>query len=283
MTGGEEILQVTTRDGLVLTCSRFKAAQPGRVAILHSATGVRRRYYHRFCAYLAEQGISAYCYDYRGIGDSRPATLRGFQASFSLWAVKDAQAVFDHVRTHHPGEKIAMIGHSFGGQVLGLLEGVEQVDKALLVSAHLPSINTFPLRTRWAGYVLWRLLIPLLTTVLGYFPSSWVGMGEPLPAGVAREWAKWGLSPRYLLDHVGENLPDRFGQVGAEITALFISDDPLGPPLAVERLLEALRHAKIQRVHLTPAALGKGPIGHFGAFRGTFQEALWPTMAAAVR
>lgn len=278
-----ESLRVTTRDGYVLAASHFPSAHPGRVAIVHSATGVRQRYYHRFCAYLAEQGISAYCYDYRGIGDSLTTPLRGFRASFSLWARQDAQAVFDHVLARHPGEKIAMIGHSFGGQTLGLLEGIARVDKALLVSAMLPSIQTFPWRSRWAGYLLWGVLIPLLTGVLGYFPSPWVGMGEPLPAGVAREWSKWGLSPRYFLDHMGEALPDRFDQVEAEITALFISDDPLSPPLAVEALLRALRHAKINRVYLTPAGLGKGSIGHFGAFRSTFQEALWPTMVTAIR
>ena len=31
---------------------------------------------------------------------------------------------------------------------------------------------------------------------------GWTGVGEAIPRGVAREWSRWGRSPRWYLDHV---------------------------------------------------------------------------------
>jgi predicted alpha/beta hydrolase len=51
------------------------------VVIVNSATSVRCRYYFRFAVFLFEHGFDVIAYDYRGIGESRPSTLRGFNAS----------------------------------------------------------------------------------------------------------------------------------------------------------------------------------------------------------
>jgi pimeloyl-ACP methyl ester carboxylesterase len=55
------------------------AARP--LAIINPATSVRCRYYAPFAAYLHAHGFDVISYDYRGIGESRPASLRGFNAS----------------------------------------------------------------------------------------------------------------------------------------------------------------------------------------------------------
>ncbi len=46
------------------------------VEIINAATSVRCRYYFRFATYLAMHGFDVFVYDYRGIGESRPATRR---------------------------------------------------------------------------------------------------------------------------------------------------------------------------------------------------------------
>ena len=57
-----------------------EAAAP--VVIINPATSVLSRYYSRFASYLHGHGFHVVCYDYRGIGDSRPQQLRHFQANW---------------------------------------------------------------------------------------------------------------------------------------------------------------------------------------------------------
>src|SRR2546421_3033841 len=50
------------------------------VVIINAATSVRCRYYSRFASFLFANGMDVITFDYRGIGESRPSTLRGFDA-----------------------------------------------------------------------------------------------------------------------------------------------------------------------------------------------------------
>src|SRR5919202_1326220 len=54
------------------------ASEPAaRVALLHAGAGIRAQSYEPFARFLAQAGIPTLAYDYRGIGLSRPAALRG--------------------------------------------------------------------------------------------------------------------------------------------------------------------------------------------------------------
>ena len=56
--------------------------------------------------------------DHRGIGRSRPATLKGVEARFFDWARLDLAAAVDAMTD----ERVPLfyVGHSFGGHALGL-------------------------------------------------------------------------------------------------------------------------------------------------------------------
>ena len=58
---------------------------PRQVVVINPATSVAARYYHRFAHFLQQQGMDVLTYDYRGIGLSRPASLRGFEAGWMMW------------------------------------------------------------------------------------------------------------------------------------------------------------------------------------------------------
>ena len=92
---------------------------PGLV-IINAATSVRCRYYSRFAEYLHGHGFDVLTYDYRGIGESRPASMRGFQASWMDWGQKDFEAVLTYARREFPGQPVDVAAHSIGGFVTGL-------------------------------------------------------------------------------------------------------------------------------------------------------------------
>ena len=87
--------------------------------MIQAATGVKQEYYARFAAYLAGRDFTVLTFDYRGIGRSRPASLRGFTATMSDWALLDAAAALDFLESNSHAGKILAVGHSFGGQEIG--------------------------------------------------------------------------------------------------------------------------------------------------------------------
>jgi predicted alpha/beta hydrolase len=68
---------------------RFAAERPWAQLVLAGAMGVRQDFYEPFARYLAANGITVATFDYRGMGYSRPASLRGFEADVSMWAEQD--------------------------------------------------------------------------------------------------------------------------------------------------------------------------------------------------
>ncbi|MEM8931402.1 MAG: alpha/beta hydrolase, partial [Acidobacteriota bacterium] len=71
----------SARDGHPLVGTLFESDEPPRLAlVVNSGTGIPRRFYARFAAHAAARGFVVLTYDYRGIGGSRPNSLRGFEA-----------------------------------------------------------------------------------------------------------------------------------------------------------------------------------------------------------
>lgn len=90
------------------------------VVIINAATSVRCRHYSRFADYLFANGFDVITYDYRGIGESRLGSLRGFKASWSDWGTRDFEAILRRAQREFPGQPIDVVGHSFGGCAAGL-------------------------------------------------------------------------------------------------------------------------------------------------------------------
>ncbi|MBK7081777.1 MAG: alpha/beta fold hydrolase [Betaproteobacteria bacterium] len=106
------------------------------VALINAGAGIDSRYYERFASYLAEAGIPTLVYDYRGIGRSRPQSMRGFEASVEEWGSKDCAAVLDWLAERFPGARRIVIGHSVGGFLTGFARNGHLIDHMVLVGAH---------------------------------------------------------------------------------------------------------------------------------------------------
>jgi predicted alpha/beta hydrolase len=265
---------IAAGDGYPLAVRRYEPALPARATVLiHGATATPQSYYRRFAEHLATAGYRVISYDYRGIGDSRPASLRGFAARMSDWGRLDAAAVIAQVKRSHPGPLVS-IGHSFGGQLLGITDAAHDVDAAVLVGAQLGSLRHWPLAARPGLALMWYGLVPALTAIKGYLPGGAGLGGVDLPAGVAREWARWCRSPSYLVDHV-PHAAARFARFRAPTLAYSFTDDDFAPAGAVAALLERLDGARLRHRNLAPAELGVDRIGHFGFFRESMRDRLW--------
>jgi predicted alpha/beta hydrolase len=268
-----ETLSIPARDGFPLGATAYQPeTNPTRTTIsIHSATAVPQRFYRTLAGYLAQNGYRVVTYDYRGTGASRPASLRGFKTRACDWALQDMAGVVDWVRSTDRPQRHFLIGHSIGGQLVGLLPNGHLIDAMVTLSSQ-------------SGY--WRLqggmqkiavafhvhvTLPLMAHLFGYMPWSWIGSAEDLPKGVALDWSRWCRQPGYLLDD--DRLPvDRYRQFQAPVLAYSFDDDNWGTRRAVDAMMGAYPH--VTRRHVRPADIGRPGIGHFGYFRPG-AERLW--------
>ena len=174
---------------------------------------------------------------------------------------------------------LLLVGHSFGGNAIGLAAGFEAADALLGVAAQSGDWRHWPGRHRWVTHAFFHALLPAAAHLLGKAPG-WVlgGSGAGLPKGVALDWARWGRRRGYLFSdpELAAHIT-RYQQYRGAAHLWHISDDhTFGPAAAVDALAAQFSAARVERPALDAAALRSGPIGHFGAFRAEPGRRIWP-------
>jgi predicted alpha/beta hydrolase len=263
-------ITLTASDGYQLGAALFGSG--GKPVLIMPATGVPQSYYAKFAAYLAERGFTVLTFDYRGIGRSRHTDIRKITARMRDWALLDAAAAFRFF-SKSGSDPISVVGHSFGGQALGLLPEPERIAGALFVGAQSGYWRNWPALGRLWVWPVTHLGLDALTGLLGYFPGSRLGFGEDLPAGVATEWASWCRHPRYLVGALG--VEAAYARVRSPLRAYAISDDAFAPLSAVAALAALYPNSRWETRRVAPRELGVKSIGHFGFFRERFRDSLW--------
>ncbi len=262
-----ETIELVAADGYRLAADLARPGVAPHTAVLVApAMGVPRELYRRWLVHLSEHGFAALVIDYRGIGDSAPKSLRGFDATLTDWARLDLQAGLDELGQRFPGVPKVWFGHSIGGQLLGLMAGDRPVERALLVASQHGHWRHWTGMRRLGIWALWHAM-PAITRLAGRLPMAAMGQGLDVPAGAARQWAEWGRDRRYIGKTAAE-LPDAaFHQGTFPIRAISIVDDEYAPPASIPPLLVLYKQARTEIIRLHPEAEGMNRIGHFGAFR----------------
>lgn len=240
------------------------------VITINSATAVPRRFYRHLAQFLSEAGYTVITYDYRGIGDSAPESLRGFDVKITDW-VLDIESVLDWAHETYQPSKLWHMGHSFGGQVAGLLPNTAKISAMTTFSSQS---GYWKMQGGWQKpAVLFHMYVtfPLLSHVFGYMPWSKVASSEDLPKGVALDWARWCRHPGYLRGDT--HLPlARYGEFNAPVLAYSFADDNWGTRESVDDMMSIYPH--LERRHIVPSEFNLSAIGHFGYFRPT-ARILW--------
>jgi predicted alpha/beta hydrolase len=274
----EVLIQDTTipaRDGHALGATVFTPQGAPRGAVLiNSATAVPRKIYRGFARYLAQQGLAVLSYDYRGIGGSRPASLRGFDVRMRDWAALDVAAAIDHMRMVWPKLALAVVGHSFGGQAVGLAPNNDQISRALFVAAQAGYWRLFHSTEKYRVYAMLRLIGSPIARTLGYVPGR-LGIGEDLPRDVFLEWTSWVMKPRYFFEDATLRALENFPRYRGALRAVCLTDDPWATAPAVDLLCSGFTGTTPERVDIRPADIGAAKIGHFGFFRPEHRDTLW--------
>jgi predicted alpha/beta hydrolase len=179
---------------------------------------------------------------------------------------------------HERGE-VYLVGHSLGGHAIGQLPDPSMLKAAYLCGAGAGWAGWMPPSERIKVWCLWNVIGPIATTMLGYQPMSKFGLGEDIPLGVYRDWKRWCGFPRYFFDDTAPDakaIAKRFERVHMPVAAAVSMDDLWAPPKSRDAFFSGYVNAKVDRIDLTPAALGVPQIGHMGYYRKEVGATLWP-------
>jgi predicted alpha/beta hydrolase len=263
-------------DGVALHCTVFPAAPArdrGVTVIVCPAVLVRQRYYAAFAAYLAEQGVRAITVANRGMGTSLAAEARPAPHRLRDWGERDLPAVVAWAKSTEPTHRLSLVGHSMGGQIVGLTDSIHALDSIVTVVATAAWWGHWPFPTN-VGILAWYLTIPVMGRALKAVPADRFGMGPDMTTSLARDWARWGRHPEYLAGPFGHTLHMR-SYAGRVLAYSFTDDEHLGCRRAVDALHSDYLQAGLVRRHVDPASLGVPAVGHFGYFRRTAGAQLW--------
>ncbi len=241
--------------------------------ILCSAMVTRQRFYSRFADYLADHGFRVITFDNRGTGESLAAETRTWGHLLRDWGERDIPAVIAWAKESRPADRLFVVGHSMGGQVVALSRQVHLLEGIVTVSATAAWWGhwRFPVNV---GILGWYLLAPVIGRILPAIPAERLGFGPDIASTLVRNWARWGRHREYIEGPFG--LHPEMGRYRGRILALSFTDDQnLGCRRAVEALHSSYRLAQLEYRHIDPAEVGAKKIGHFGYFRLHEGNELW--------
>lgn len=266
-------LTFSADDEYQLAGRRYKAQQTKGVIVIASATGVPQRFYSKFAKQAVANQFDVVTFDYRGIGESAPPSLRGFEMDYLDWARQDLNAVIGQLSKEEL--PIYLVGHSYGGHAIGLVENHHHVRAAYTFGAGAGWHGWMPKLEQIRVFFMWNVLAPIVTRLKGYLGWSVLGMGEDLPLGVYRQWKRWCSFPHYFFDDPKyPKMQDRFDKIKMPIKAANSVDDKWAMPASRNAFMSHYRNAKLQMVDLHPSHHGLKRIGHMGYFFST-ASGLW--------
>lgn len=270
---------IATDDGIELSALVYEpTSQPKLDLLALPGIGVPQRVFRHLGAWLRERGVRVTTVDYRGMGSSPRDRATLASASLTTWATSDAVAALRFTERLANGGDVVLLGHSFGGQVLGFSDEFRRVRAAILVGSQFGQPRHWDGLRRLQIAAYWHAVLPFVAALSPTIPG-WLGLREALPSGVAREWARWGRSRDWLLPYV-PFAAERYAAFDRPLRAYAMLDDPIAPPRAVSALLQCFRATRPERIDLSPSALGLDRLGHVGLFRPAGTEAVWRDLLA---
>jgi len=264
-------------DGHPLAATLYAPAALKAAVMIAPATGIKRGFYNAFATHLAENGYGVICFDNRGIGDSQQGPIRHSKASLVAWGQQDMPAALRTLQHHFPATTYHLVGHSAGGQLLGLMENGKAIASMFIFAASSGSLRNMHLPFSVKPKFFLNVFIPMNNALLGHTRSHWVGMGEPLPKMVAAQWTKWCNGQGYVATDFGKAIPhhhNHFADIAIPSKWLHATDDDIANYANVQDMIRVYAKTDAHIVTLDPKALGYKEIGHMKFFSSKYNR-LW--------
>lgn len=220
-------------------------------------------------------------YDFRGIGLSKPSTLRRFPATIEDWSEFDCAAAIGWLRSQCKPAQLIGVGHSVGSMLFGGAPNSEKLAKLVMIGAHTGFYGDYRRAYRLPMALLWHGVMPALTNVFGFFPGQLLRLGDDIPKGVAMQWARrrtpiFRSSVATSQSDRMQHFFERCSQTQLDTLMLTFTDDGFATKAGAARVREYFPKLNVEQWLISPSQMGLNRIGHFGFFRREAQSSLWP-------
>ena len=269
---------ITCKDGYTLNGLFYpKQKQRDTLPILiASATGILQRFYQPFTEWLAQEGYDVLTFDFRGIGESLHGKVEDSTATIQDWGTYDLPAAIDTLLLKTNQDKVYVIGHSAGGQLLGLAYNHDKVEKVIAVAGSSGYVKGLSGKSRFLGPLMFNVIFPISNLIKGYGATQFIGMGENLPKGVAKQWAQFCTAGGYVSSAIGKTIHTHYhDDIRTPITSIHATDDEIATLYNVKDFLRTFPNTKTDIITLEPKSYGHKAIGHMLMFRPKHHN-LWP-------
>ena len=258
---------MTDRDqALAATVYRPKNEMKAAVMIA-PATGIKRQFYHNFATYLAASGFGVLTFDNEGIGESLNSALAKCDASLISWGRHDMPAVLDALQDEFSDVTYHLIGHSAGGQLIGLMPNYKAIASVFNVACSSGQIKNMAMPYKLKAMGFMDAFIPLTNLTFGYTPADKIGMGEPLPRGVARQWREWCNGAGYIKTAFGKSIHTHFyDELDMPALWLGFSDDEIANSKNIDDMIRVFTKMPVEKRFFEPKEFGLNSIGHMRYF-----------------
>lgn len=270
-----EKLILNTHDNAALTAHLFLPENSNnKFLLINSATGVKQQIYFSFAQFFAEKGFTVITYDYRGIGLSKPENMKGFKASMRIWGSEDYKTLTQYIKTRFSDYEKYCLGHSVGALILGMNKDSEMFKELIFVGTQNAFVGHLKFRTKIEAYLGFGIAQPLTTTLLGYFPANWFGLGESLPKNCAYDWRTLILNKKST-NGLLEKIDDFSKDLTQKVFVIRAEDDVWLTEKGVKSLLnDTYPNLKPTYRLVKVSESEKREIGHVNFFR-SFNKKLW--------
>jgi predicted alpha/beta hydrolase len=246
--------------------------------IIASAMGVAQSYYQSIASWLTEQGYCVLTFDCSGMGESKGKHLKEYQCNILDWATDDYSAALQFVLDTNSASPIYWLGHSLGGQVFPLVNNIERVKKVITVSSGTGYWKHNAPELRNKAPLFWYLVMPIATSLFGYFPGKRLGIIGDLPKQVMFQWRRWCLHPEYCVGVESENVKAKFQQIDVPLHSIYFTDDEMLSLTNMQDLHVLFGNKNKNLKTVLPKDVGEQRIGHLGFFREKYKQNLWPKL-----
>ncbi len=268
-------ISIICDDGFPLAATLYQPKTVKAAVMIAPATGIKQTFYNSFALFLADSGFGVICYDNRGIGKSRKGSINDGDPSLITWGREDMSAVLEKLKDLFPETTYHLVGHSAGGQLVGLMKNTNDLGSIFNFACSSGSIRNMGFAFKFQALFFMNVFIPINNLLFGQTNSQWVGMGEPLPKKVATQWSQWCNGSGYVAMAFEKEI-DKHAYDEIDIPALWLhaTDDSIANLANVKDMISVFPNLKSEIVTLEPRILGFKEIGHMKFFSSKNKK-LW--------
>lgn len=268
-------IQIKCNDGFELVGTLYKPISIKGAIIIAPATGIKRRFYNSFATYLTNNDYGVISFDNRGIGDSRKGSINKINASLINWGKLDMSAALEELKKRFPNQSYHLIGHSAGGQLVGLMDNSLDLKSMLNFASSSGSLRNMIYPYKLIASFFLNIFIPISNSMFGKTNSQWVGMGESLPKLVAKQWKKWCNGKGYVETDFGKEINTHiYNKLEFPSLWLHAKDDGIANYENVKDMTRVYSKSKVEIITIDPLELGEKSLGHMGYFSSKNKK-LW--------